>query len=86
MSRPRIMQKVRAGCGVKPLAPLPAGYPAAPRFQDPVGVFRRELEAVGGVFLDARGRSPAEVLSQVLEQTGHTEVFWEEENRELKMT
>ncbi len=84
MSRPRIMQKVRAACGVKPPAPLPAGYPEAPRFQDPVGVFRRELEAVGGVFLDARERNPAEVLSQVLQQTGHTEVFWEEEKIFIK--
>ncbi len=84
MSRPRIMQKVRAACGIKPRVPLPAGFPAAPRFQDPVGVFRRELEAVGGVFLDARDRNPAEVLSQVLEQTGHTEVFWEEEKIFIK--
>ena len=79
MSRPRIMQRVRAACRVKAAAPLPAGYPEAPEFEDPVGVFRRELEAVGGVFLDARGRNPAEVLSRVLQQTGHTEVFWEEE-------
>lgn len=79
MSRPRILQKVRAACGVKAAAPLPSGYPEAPRFEDRVGVFRRELEGVGGVFLDARGRNPGEVLSQVLQQTGHTEVFWEEE-------
>ena len=44
MSRPRILQKVRSACGEKPPAPLPSGYPEAPRFQDPVGVFRRELE------------------------------------------
>ena len=79
MSRPRIMQKVRAACEAKGAVPLPSGYPDAPRFEDPVGVFRRELEGVGGVFLDARGRNPGDVLSEILEQTGHTEVFWEEE-------
>jgi hypothetical protein len=78
VSRPKVLQKVRAACATRSV-PLPDGFPEAPTYQDRVGVFRRELEAVGGVFLDSRERDPASVLSQVLKQTGHTEIYWEEE-------
>lgn len=79
MSRPRVLQRIRRACGSNEGVVLPQGFPGFPRFEDRVGVFRKELEAVGGVFFDGRSQDLGKILTKILQDTGQTEIYWEEE-------
>ena len=84
MSRSVLLEKIRHACklgapSASPLAPLPSQLPDFPRWEDPVATFSQELEKAGGVFLDARKEGQLAVaLSTMLEQTGSTEIYWED--------
>ena len=83
MSRSVLLEKIRRACrlaapSASPPA-LPSQLPDFPRWEDSVATFSQELEKVGGVFLDARKEGQLAVaLSTILEQTGSTEIYWED--------
>ncbi len=78
MSRSRLFDKLRRLDQGDEAPPLPAAIPEFPGYDDPVSRFAQELNAVGGRFLDGRGKGQLESrLSEVLHECGVTEVFWE---------
>lgn len=57
---------------------LPKRLPAFPHSEDLTALFRRELEAVAGVFYDARSQSGlADALAALLGEAGTEEIVWE---------
>ena len=81
MSRSTVLEKIRHACAGGSDSELPAELPEFPSYEDAVSKFRVELEAAGGVFFD--GRSAEElprILSNILEKTGTTEIYWEGED------
>ena len=78
MSRSEILWRLRQALRNHPEASLPDERPSLPTFDDPIDVFTRRLEEAGGVVLDARRLGIQECLRRVLEETGSTQIFWEE--------
>lgn len=74
-----MLGKIRHACAQADSGELPAQLPEFPRYSDPAGKFRQELEQAGGVFLDGRGEGLAEALTTVMKQSNTTEIYWESE-------
>ncbi len=80
MSRSRIMARIRSGLKGCAAPDLPDTLPDFPRVSEGVDRFRNRLEAVSGVFLE--GRDPESLhksLERVLQESGATEIFWEDQ-------
>ena len=79
MSRSVILGRIRRALDGAEVPELPASLPKFPEYSDPVEAFKRELEHVGGIFLDAREKNrlmPA--LTAVLQRTKAMEICWED--------
>ncbi len=78
MSRATVLEKIRRACAAGTASELPDELPEFPSYEDAVSKFRDELEAAGGVFFDGRSSDElSRILSQILEKTGATEIYWE---------
>ena len=76
-----MLDRIRRACAGSDAGELPSRIPDFPHYADPVAQFRREFEAVGGVFLDGRGSGRlAETLATVIRASDSTEIYWESED------
>ncbi len=78
MSRAVLLERIRLACAAGTASELPDELPEFPSYEDAASKFRDELDAVGGVFFDGRSADELpQILSQILEKTGATEIYWE---------
>ncbi|MEE8350017.1 MAG: LUD domain-containing protein [Acidobacteriota bacterium] len=77
-SRSAMLDRIRRACAGNGTTELPSQMPDFPHYADPVAQFRKEFEAVGGVFLDGRGSGELlEGLKTVVRASDSIEVYWE---------
>ncbi|MFQ5740531.1 MAG: lactate utilization protein C [Acidobacteriota bacterium] len=81
MSRSRVLEKLRRIARQTGTVPeLPSALPEFPRYDDPLRQFQREVEGVGGVFLEGRGEEELRSsLAEVLTASRTERIFWEDQ-------
>ena len=78
MSRDAILKKIKKAEAGGESFELPQALPAGPVFNDPVTRFRREFEALGGIFHETKSSEEIrKILEQVLTDNEAESIAWE---------